>query len=120
VALRLDRPGRPRERQKIHVRSGDTVLVISGKDRGKRGKVLRVLPKLGRVVVEGVNVARKHVRPSPQLLQGGIVDQENPIHASNVMLVCPSCHQATRIGHAVLEDGRRVRRCKKCGEVVDR
>jgi large subunit ribosomal protein L24 len=107
-------------RQKLHVRTGDTVQVIAGKDRGKRGKVLRVLTKTGRVVVEGVNVAKKHVRPSPKVLQGGIVDQENPIAASNVMLVCRACHEPTRTGTAVLEDGRRVRRCKKCGEIIDR
>lgn len=103
----------------VHVRSGDTVLVLSGKDRGKRGKVLRVIPDKGRVVVEGVNVVKRHTRPSQKVLQGGIVDQENAIAASNVALVCPSCHEPTRVGHLALEE-RKVRRCKKCGEVVDR
>ena len=107
-------------RQPVHVRSGDTVVVISGKDRGKRGKVLRVVPKLGRVVVEGVNVAKKHVRPNQKVLQGGIIDQENPVAASNVMLICRSCHEPARTGTAVLEDGRRVRRCTRCGETIDR
>ena len=107
-------------RQPVHVRSGDTVVVISGKDRGKRGKVLRVLPKVNRVVVEGVNVSKKHVRPNQKILQGGIVDQESAVDASNVMLVCRSCHEPARTGITTLEDGRRVRRCKRCGETLDR
>jgi large subunit ribosomal protein L24 len=104
---------------RVHVRTGDTVMVLSGKDRGKRGKVLRVLPEKGRVVVEGVNVVKRHTRPSQKVLQGGIIDKENPVAASTVMLVCPSCHKPTRVGHLELEE-RKVRRCKKCGEVVDR
>ncbi len=107
-------------RKAIHVRSGDNVVVISGKDRGKRGKVLRVLPKVNRVVVEGVNVSKTHVRPNQKVLQGGIIDQESAVDASNVMLVCRSCHEPTRTGVQILDDGRRVRRCKRCGETIDR
>ncbi|HVB10266.1 MAG TPA: 50S ribosomal protein L24 [Bacillota bacterium] len=107
-------------RRPIHVRTGDTVVVISGKDRGKRGKILRVVPKANRVVVEGVNVAKKHVKPNQKVLQGGIIDQENPVAASNVMLVCRSCHEPARTGVTILEDGRHVRRCKRCGEIIDR
>ncbi len=103
----------------VHVKTGDTVAVLSGKSRGKRGKVLRVIPAQGRVVVEGVNVAKRHQRPSAKVMQGGIIEQENPIAAAAVAVVCPSCHQPTRVGHMELEE-RRVRRCLKCGEVVDR
>jgi large subunit ribosomal protein L24 len=115
-----ERHGPALVRQPVHVRTGDNVVVISGKDRGKRGKVLRVLPKLGRVVVEGVNVSKKHVRPNQQVMQGGIIDQESPISASNVMLICRSCHEPARMGSSVLEDGRRVRKCRRCGETIDR
>lgn len=103
---------------KVHVRKGDTVLVIKGKDRGKKGKVLRVIPDSNRVVVEGVNIAKKHQRPTQKVMQGGIVDQENPISAANVQLVCKNCGEATRTGTKVLDDGRRVRVCKNCGEAV--
>lgn len=106
-------------RPKTHVRRGDTVYVLSGKDRGKRGKILRVFPVKGRVVVEGVNVVKRHQRPTRQVMQGGIVEKEAPIHISNVMLVCPRCNRPTRTGRRQLEDGRRVRTCKRCGEVVD-
>lgn len=103
-----------------HVRQGDTVLVLRGKDRGKKGKVLRVLPTDSRVVVEGVNVVKRHQRPTRQVMQGGIVEKEAPFDLSNVMLVCPRCGDPARIGRRLLEDGRRVRACKRCGEVVDR
>ncbi len=105
---------------KLHVRRGDTVLVLSGKDKGRRGKVTRAIPAEGRIVVEGINVVKKHVRPGPKVMQGGIVDQEAPIYASKVMLVCPRCNEPTRVGHTRLEDGRPVRVCKHCGEVIDR
>ena len=106
-------------RPKTHVRRGDTVLVISGKNRGKKGKVLRVLPAAGRVVVEGVNIVKRHQRPTRQVMQGGIIEKEAPIHISNVMLVCPRCNQPTRVARRQLEDGRRLRACKRCGEVVE-
>ena len=110
--------GKPKVRMRLSIRRDDTVEVIAGKDRGKRGKVLRVDRVRGRVVVEGVNIARKHQKPTPKLVQGGIVEQENPIHVSNVMLVCPHCKRRTRVGHLIREDGRKVRRCVKCGEAV--
>ncbi|MBE3591296.1 MAG: 50S ribosomal protein L24 [Firmicutes bacterium] len=103
------------------VRKGDTVVVISGKDRGKRGKVLRVLPREERVVVEGVNIVKRHTKPNPpKVMQGGIIEQEAPIHRSNVMVVCRSCGEPTRVGKAILEDGTRARKCRKCGEILDR
>ncbi len=105
---------------KVHVRKGDTVQVITGKDRGKRGKVLRVIPEEQRVVVEGINMIKKHVRPTRQMMQGGIIDQEGSVHASNVALVCSKCGEPTRHGVRILDNGRRVRTCKKCGEDIDR
>ena len=105
--------------QKMNVRTGDTVVVISGKDRGKKGKVLRVIPEKRRVVVEGVNQVKKHVRPNRKVMQGGIITQENPIDASNVMLVCRSCGKPTRHARRVLESGKTVRRCVRCGEDQD-
>ncbi|MGI9953018.1 50S ribosomal protein L24 [Moorellaceae bacterium AZ2] len=103
----------------MHVRKGDTVVVIAGKDKGKKGKVLRVIPSEQRVVVEGVNIVKRHMRPNPQLQQGGIIEKEAPLHSSNVMLVCTKCDQPTRIGRRILADGQKVRVCKKCGEVID-
>lgn len=107
-------------RPKAHVRRGDTVVVLTGKDRGKKGKVVRVLPEARRVVVEGVNIVRRHQRPTRQVMQGGIIEKEAPLHVSNVMLVCPRCGEPTRVGKRRLETGKHVRACKRCGEVIDR
>ncbi|ACL68889.1 50S ribosomal protein L24 [Halothermothrix orenii] len=104
----------------MRVKKGDLVEVIAGKDRGKRGKVLRVIPREDRVIVEGINIVHRHMRPTPDMPQGGIVKNEAPIHISNVMLVCPNCDEKTRIGATYLEDGQKVRKCKKCDEVVDK
>jgi len=101
---------------KIHVRRKDTVVVISGKDKGKVGEVLAVIPKKGRVLVEGVNIVTKHEKPNRQNMQGGIQKVEAPINSSKVMLYCTKCNKATRISHKILEDGTKVRVCKKCGE----
>ena len=102
---------------KMTIRKGDTVKVISGKDRGKTGKVLRSVPEKSRVVVEKVNLAKKAMRPTQQNPQGGITTIEAPIHVSNVMLVCPSCGEATRVARR-REDGKLVRVCKKCGKDI--
>jgi large subunit ribosomal protein L24 len=97
------------------------VVVIAGKDRGKRGRVLKVLPDRNRVVVEGVNVVKRHTKPNPRAnVKGGIVEREGPLHASNVQIVCPECGAPTRIGRRVLGDGRKVRICRKCEGVVDK
>jgi len=104
---------------KLHVKKNDTVMVISGKDAGKTGKVLVALPAKGKVVVEGVNMVTKHVRPRNAQEPGGRIEQESPIYASKVMLVCGKCKQRTRVGHKFLENGEKVRVCKKCGEVFD-
>lgn len=100
---------------KMHVKKGDKVVVLSGKDNGKEGEILRAKPAEGKVIVEGVAMVKKAVRPNAQNQQGGIVEQEAAIDASNVMLVCPSCGKPTRVGHDVNDEGKKVRVCKKCG-----
>jgi large subunit ribosomal protein L24 len=103
------------------IRKNDNVVVIAGRDRGKRGRVLRVVPQKGRVVVEGVNFIKRHTRPNPQKnVKGGIVEREAALSASNVQLVCPECSNPTRVGKQILDDGRRVRICRKCKGVVDK
>lgn len=99
---------------KVHVKTGDTVMIISGKDRGNTGKVLDVSPKEGKVIIEGRNMVQKHVKPKRQGETGGIVKAESAIYACKVMPVCPKCGKATRIGHQE-KDGKNVRICKKCG-----
>ena len=99
---------------KMNVKKGDLVQVISGKDRGTRAEVIRALPNEGKVVVEGVAVAKKHQKPTQMGQEGGIIEKEMPIDVSNVQLVCPKCEAATRVGHAEV-DGKKVRVCKKCG-----
>ncbi|MBN2429872.1 MAG: 50S ribosomal protein L24 [Acidobacteria bacterium] len=107
--------------QKIHIKRNDTVQVLSGKDKGKSGRVLRVYPDTQRALVEKINMIYAHVRPNPQKnIQGGIVQKENPIHVSKLMVVCPSCKQSTRIGHSILTDGTKVRICKKCDANIDK
>jgi large subunit ribosomal protein L24 len=101
---------------KIHVRKKDTVMVISGKDKGKIGEVLLVMPKTGKVIVKGINVVTKHQKPNRANMQGGIVHKEAPIYSSKVMLYCDKCKSVTRISSKVLENGTKVRVCKKCGE----
>ncbi len=103
------------------VRRNDTVIVIAGKNRGKRGRVLKLLPERNRVVVEGVNFIKRHTRPNPSRnIKGGVVEREASLHASNLQLVCPECGAQTRIGRRLLGDGRKVRICRKCDGVVDR
>ena len=98
----------------LNVKKGDTVIVLSGKDKGKKGKVLEAMPAAGKVVIEGINVATCHVKPKKQGDQGGIVSREIPMYASKVMLVCPKCGKPTRIAHKIT-DGKKARICKKCG-----
>lgn len=105
---------------KLHVKKGDTVKVISGKEKGKSGKILKAFPAKGRIIIEHLNMIKKHTKRRSQGQGGGIIEREGTINASNVMLVCPSCRQATRLGKKLLEDGSKARVCKKCGEVVDR
>jgi large subunit ribosomal protein L24 len=103
------------------VRKNDEVIVLAGKDRGKRGRVLQVLPERNRVVVEGVNMIKRHTKPNPQKnVKGGIVERESSIHASNVQPIDPESGKATRVGRKVLDDGRRVRVSRRSGSVLDK
>jgi len=99
----------------LKIRKGDRVRVLSGKDKGKEGEVMRALPREGKVIVDGVNVARKSQRPTRTTQQGGIIDKDMPIQVSNVALVCPSCGKPTRVGYTIDKSGEKARVCKKCG-----
>ena len=103
-----------------HVRRGDTVGVIAGRERGKRGKVLRVLRERGRVLVEKVNMIKKHQRPTQKVRQGGIIEREGPLALSNVLLICNRCDRPVRSGMKILTDGRKIRVCRRCGESIDK
>ena len=103
----------------MKIRKNDTVLVIAGKDRGKKGKVRFAYPKDGRLLVEGVNFVKKHARATGQARQADIIEREAPIRVSNVMLLCSRCNRPTRVGLHYLEDGRKVRICRSCQEVID-
>ena len=101
---------------KVHVKTGDTVVVLSGKERGKKGKVLAVSPKEGKVIIDGVNMVSKHVKPRKMGESGGIVKAEGAMYACKVQVVCPHCEKPTRIAHLVGEDGTKSRICKKCSK----
>ena len=103
---------------KLHVKKGDKVMVLSGKDKGKTGAVIQALPKKGKAVVEGINKVKRHTKPSQSNPQGGIIVKEAPVHAAKLMLVCPACDKATRVKSNVLANGGKVRVCKKCGEQI--
>ena len=105
--------------KRMHVKKNDTVVVISGKDKGTKGKVLSAMPNEGRVIVEGANLITRHVRPRSAQEAGGRIEQEGAIYASKVMLYCDKCKKATRIGYTFLDNGDKVRACKKCGETFD-
>jgi large subunit ribosomal protein L24 len=108
--------GRPR----VHIRKNDTVQVIAGKDKGKIARVLSVHPERGRAFVEGVHFVKRHTRPNPaRNIKGGIAEKEGPIHVSNLKVVCPECKAPTRVARKVLEDGTRIRTCKKCEGSID-
>ena len=103
---------------KVHVKTGDTVKIISGRDRGKQGKVLAVSPKEGKVIVEKCNLVTKHVKPRRMGEAGGILKAEGAMYASKVQIICPRCKKPTRIGHKLNEDGTKSRTCAKCGEIL--
>jgi large subunit ribosomal protein L24 len=103
----------------MKIRKDDEVLVITGDDRGKKGKVRRYYPREDRLVVEGVNMVKRHMKPRANIRQAGIIEREAPINVSDVMLICSKCDKPTRVGFLVLEDKTRVRVCKKCREVID-
>ncbi|MBO0777781.1 MAG: 50S ribosomal protein L24 [Ktedonobacteraceae bacterium] len=105
----------------MKIKKGDTVLIISGKDKGKEGIVSRALPQVDKVIVEGLNIVKKHIRPQGQTRQGGIIEKAMPLHVSNVMLKCTECNQPTRVGHdhrQIGEKMRKVRVCKKCQKII--
>ena len=103
------------------IRKNDNVIVVTGKDRGRRARVLKVVPESNRLIVEGVNMIKRHTKPNPaKNVKGGIVEREASLHASNVQLVCPECGAQTRVGRKILGDGRKVRVCRKCEGVVDK
>ena len=100
----------------MNIKKNDTVIVLSGKDKGKKGKVLEAMPAAGKIVVEGINMASCHVKPKKEGEQGGIIRKETPLYACKTMLVCPKCGKPTRVGHKLLDDGSKLRLCKKCSE----
>ena len=102
----------------MNIKKDDKVIVLSGKDKGKEGRVVSADPKNGKVIVEGVNVAKRHLKPRKPGEEGGIVKKETPIYASKVMRVCPKCGKPTREAHKFLKDGTKERVCKKCGEII--
>ena len=105
---------------RVHIKKNDTVYVLSGKDRGKTGKVLKVFVDKNRAVVENLNTIHKHTRPNPQKnVKGGILPKESPMHISNLMVVCKRCNKHSRVGVNVMQDGRKVRVCKSCNELLD-
>lgn len=104
---------------KLKIRKNDVVVVLTGKDKGKSGKVLRVIPAISSVVVEKLNVVKRHSRPTSESKQGGIIEKEAPLDASKVQVRCPKCNTGRRLGHKKLEDGTKVRVCRKCNEVLD-
>lgn len=99
----------------MNVKRDDTVLVITGKDKGKRGRVREVRPTDNKIIVEGINIVKKHTRGRQGARQAGVVEQEAPLHAGKVMVVCPNCDRGTRVGHSFLNDGQKVRECRNCG-----
>jgi len=105
---------------KLHIKKNDMVKIIAGKEQGKTGKILRVFPGKSRVVVEGLNMIKRHTRPNQLYPEGGILEKEAPLSISNVMLICGSCNQPSRTGVRLLEDGSKTRYCKKCNESVDK
>ncbi len=105
---------------KLKLKKNDQVVVTAGKSIGKKGKILKVFPKTNRAIVEGVNFIKKAQRPSQRSQKGGIIEKEAPIHVSSLKIICKHCSKPTRIGKLVLDDGKRTRVCKKCGEVLDR
>lgn len=102
---------------KLNVKKNDTVVILSGKDKAKQGKIITALPKSSQVIVEGINKVKRHTKPNLKAPQGGILDKEMPINVSKVMLICPACNKPTRVSHKLV-DGKNNRVCKKCGEII--
>ncbi len=107
-------------RPHFRIKKNEEVEVTVGKEKGKRGKVLKVIPEKERVLVEKINLIKRHTRPGARSRQGGIVEMEGPLPISNVMLICSKCDRAVRVGYKILDDQRKVRHCKRCGEILDK
>jgi large subunit ribosomal protein L24 len=105
---------------KFHVKKNDLVMVVSGKEQGKSGRILKVLPEKKKVIIEKINFIKRHARPHGKQRQGGILEKEAPLHLSNVMLLCEKCNKPVRIGHRVVEGNKKARYCRKCGEILDK
>ncbi len=105
--------------KKFRLKKGDIVNILSGKDKGKSGKVLEIDARKGRVFVEKLNMLKKHTKPSQKQRQGGIIEKEGPVNISNVLVVCQACNKATRLGIRIIDDGTKFRYCKKCDEIID-
>ncbi len=103
----------------LDIKKNDTVLIVSGDEKGKKGRVIAVETEKNRLLVESVNIIKKHMKPSKKYSQGGIIEKEASVHRSNVMFVCPKCIKPTRLRNMILENGKKIRSCKQCGEVVD-
>ena len=105
---------------KLHVKKNDLVMVVSGKEKGKSGRILKVMPEKEKVIIEKINFIKRHARPHGKQRQGGILEKEAPVHTSNVMLLCEKCNKPVRIGHRVVEGSKKARYCRKCGEIFDK
>jgi large subunit ribosomal protein L24 len=103
----------------LNIKKNDTVMVMSGDEKGKKGRVISVLSSDNRILIESINMIKKHMKPSKKYSQGGIIEKEAPINRSNIMLVCTKCDKTTKISQKILENGEKIRSCKKCGEVID-
>ncbi|MBF0337657.1 MAG: 50S ribosomal protein L24 [Nitrospirae bacterium] len=103
----------------LSIKKEDTVVVLTGSEAGKKGRVIRVIPKKASAIVENTNMIKKHMKPNKQYTQGGIIEKEAPIDLSKLMLICPRCSKPTRIGNQILDSGKKIRLCKKCKEVID-
>ncbi len=108
------------QKVKLHIKKNDMVVVTKGREKGKSGKVLRVLPDKGSAIVEKLNFVKRHAKPSQQIRQGGIIEKEAPLTLSNLMLLCPRCNKPVRTGRKQLEDRKSVRICRKCGDILDK
>jgi len=103
----------------LGIKKNDSVMVVSGDEKGKKGRVLSMLAKEDKVIVEGINMIKRHMKPSKKYSQGGIIEKEAPLNRSNLMLTCPKCDKPTKIGNKLLENDKKIRLCKKCGEVIE-
>ncbi len=103
----------------LGIKKNDSAIVLTGREKGKKGRVITVMPAKEKVIIENMNIIKKHMKPNKQYTQGGIISKENPLHISKIMLVCPKCSKPTRISNTIIESGKKVRTCKKCKEVID-